>query len=239
MTPGTTTEIWNKLMKQFGILFALVCCMMAISSAQQSAGMELYLSSGYVIPSSPMTFANYWNMQAGGGVGAGIHLSETITLVGLAEHYRFKLSSQGVTDGFNTGYMRDIWIFKDVSLRPSADASSVTTISANLRIAPLRPSRLLSPYFVAGVGLMISSLSEIALPTTSVLSVNGSDISMTAQQRITGGNDTAPFFQFGLGMDFRFADSFGAFLEARYANGLNKGLGTSILPMTLGIKLGL
>jgi hypothetical protein len=184
-----------------------------------------------------MTFANYWSMQYGGGLQVGVPVSQTITLFGSVEHYQFKLNQQGINEGFNTDYMRDIWIFKSVSLNPSADPSSVTTVAANVRVTPSRLSAVLSPYFVGGLGVLRFSLSEIKLPTTSVLSVNGSDIAMTAQQGVTGGVETSVFFQFGMGFDVRLTQSFDMFVEARYASGLNSGLRTTYMPITGGIKM--
>jgi hypothetical protein len=225
------------IMKRLSMLFVLALLTMAIGNAQQNYGVEVSVSSGFVFPSSPMTFADYWNVQYGGGLGVGIPMSQSITLIGAFEHYQFKLNQDGVTKGFDTQYMRDIWVFKNVSLNPSADPTSVTTVSANLRVAPPKLSGFLSPYFIGGVGVMRFSLSEIKLPTTSVLSISGSDISMTAQQTVTGGVETSAFFQFGMGFDVRVAQSVDTFVEARYASGLNKGLRTAYVPITGGIKL--
>ena len=214
------------------LLFAV-----AIGNAQQDSGIEISVSSGVVLPSSPMTFADYWNVQYGGGLRAGYPLSQSITLVGAVEYYQFKLNQNGVAKGFDTQYMRDIWIFNNVSMNPSADPSSVTTVSANLRFAPSRLAGVLSPYFIGGIGVMRFSLSEIKLPTTSVLSVNGANISMTAQQTITGGVQTSAFFQFGMGFDIQLTQSFDLIVEARYASGLTNSLHTAYVPITGGIKL--
>jgi opacity protein-like surface antigen len=184
-----------------------------------------------------MTFANYWTMQYGGGLSAGILLSPSIRLIGSFEHYQFKLNKDGINDGFDTNYMRDIWIFNRVSMNPSADPSTITSVSANLRFSPSGLSGPLAPYFLGGLGIMRFSLSEINMPTTSVLTVSGSEIAMTAQQSVTGGDQTALFFQYGLGFDIQLTGSIDMFVEARYANGLNKGLRTSYIPITGGIKM--
>jgi len=224
-------------MKRLIFLSLLLLLTVTTGNAQQDYGVEVSVSSGLVFPSSPMTFANYWNIQYGGGVQVGVPLSQTITLLGSLEHYQFKLNQQGIRDGFDTNYMRDIWIFKSVSMNPSADPSMVTAVSANVRVSPSRLSAVLSPYFVGGVGVLQFSLSEIKLPTTSVLSVNSSDIAMTAQQGVTGGVETSVFFQFGMGFAVRMSESFDMFVEARYASGLNSGLRTAYVPITGGIKL--
>ena len=224
-------------MKRLIFLSLLLLLTATSGNAQQDYGVEISVSSGLVFPSSPMTFANYWSMQYGGGLQVGVPLSQTITLLGSVEHYQFKLNQNGISERFNTNYMRDIWIFKSVSLNPAADPSSVTAVSANVRVIPSRLSAVLSPYFVGGAGVLRFSLSEIKLPTTSVLSVNGSDIAMTAQQAVTGGVETSMFFQFGMGFDIRLSQSFDAVIEARYASGLNSGLRTTYMPITGGIKL--
>jgi hypothetical protein len=225
------------IMKRSSVLLILLLLTISMGYAQQNDGIEVSVSSGYVIPSSPMTFANYWTMQYGGGLSAAMPLSPAITLIGSFEHYQFKLNKDGVSNGFDTNYMRDIWIFKSVSLDPSADPTTMTTVSVNLRFAPSGISGSLSPYFTGGVGVMRISLSEISLPTTSVLAAGGSDISMTAQQSVTGGVETSAFFQFGMGFGVRLTQSFDMFVEARYASGLNKGLHTAYVPITGGIKL--
>jgi len=226
-------------MKRLAFLSVLLLLAVTIGNAQQDPGIEVSVSSGIVLPSSPMTFADYWNVQYGGGVRVGLPLSQSITLVGSVEYYQFKLNQDGVSKGFDTQYMRDIWIFKSVSLSPSADPSTVTTASANLRFAPSKLTGVVSPYFIGGVGVMRFSLSEIKLPTTSVLSASGSDISMTAQQTITGGVETSAFFQLGMGFDVRLTQTFDLFVEARYASGLTNGLHTAYAPITGGIKLSL
>lgn len=224
-------------MKRSIVFLTLLLLFIAAGFAQQNEGVEVSLSSGYVIPSSPMTFSNYWSMQYGGGLAAGIPLSPTITLIGSFEHYQFKLNEKGVNNGFDTNYMRDIWIFNRVTMNPFAEPSTVTTVSGNLRFAPSGLSGALSPYFVGGLGVMRFSLSEISLPTTSVLTVGGSEIAMTAQQSVTGGNETAVFFQYGMGFDIQLTGSFEMYVEARYASGLNKGLRTSYIPITGGLKM--
>ncbi|MCX6141942.1 MAG: hypothetical protein NTZ35_01855 [Ignavibacteriales bacterium] len=221
------------------IIFTFLLLLLAVTTvcAQQNSGIEVSVSSGVVLPSSPMTFADYWSVQYGGSLRAGYPLSESITLVGAVEYYQFKLNQSGVTNDFDTQYMRDIWIFKSVSLNPTADPSSVTTVSANLRFAPSRLTGILSPYFIGGVGMMRFSLSEIKLPTTSVLSVNGADISMIAQQTITGGAQTSAFLQLGMGFDVQLTEAFDLMIEARYASGLTNSLHTAYVPITGGIKL--
>ena len=224
-------------MKRSCIVFILAVLAMTPGNARPTDGVEVSLSSGYVIPSSPMAFANYWKMQYGGTVAAGISLSESITLIGAFEYYRFKLDEDGLNEAFNTGYMRDIWIFQDVSMAPSADPSTITTVSANVRVSPLGLSGVLSPYVTGGAGVMFFSQSEITLPTTSILVINGAPVAMTAQQTVIGGAQTAVMFQLGVGCDVRIAESFEMFIEARYTSGLTEGLGTMYVPLTAGVRL--
>lgn len=223
-------------MKNVRMWFSIILLALTIGTAQENSGIEISISSGFAFPSSPMSFADYWKMQYGGGIGAGIELSQTVTISGNIEYYQFDLDNNGLSEGFDTKYMRDIWVFDGVSLKPSADPSSVITLSANMRVIPSGLSGSLSPYFVMGAGLMRFSLSEIKLPTKSTITVGSSEISMTAQQRIIGGDETVPFVQFGMGMEYRFTESFRIFIETRYARGLNKNLGTTYVPLTAGVK---
>lgn len=227
---------WITLMKRSIILSTLVFLLLAPAAAQQSSDVEFVVGSGYVIPASPMAFSKYWNMQYGGGAGVGIAVSPSVTAFCNAEYYRFTLNESGVSKGFDTPYMRDIWAFNDVSVRSTAGPSSVLSVSANVRISPSAPAALVSPFLTVGAGVMHLSMGEISIPATSVLVVNGSTIAMTAEQKITGGSETSPIVQAGAGLDVRLTEALKFFVEARYAHGFSKGLGTSYVPVTAGIK---
>lgn len=223
-------------MKRLSVLCILSLAVMTIGKAQQNAGLEIALSSGYVFPSSPMTFANYWKTQMGGCISAGIALSPSMTVVGSVEYYRFKLNEDGISSGFDAKYVRDIWIFSDVTQNPSAAASSIMTVAASVRVAPPALSGMLCPYVLAGAGVMVSNLSEISLPTTSVLPLDGTNVSITAQRRIVGGKESTAFVQGGIGMDARLNDLMKIFIEARLALGMSRNLGTAYVPLTAGVR---
>jgi opacity protein-like surface antigen len=224
-------------MKRLSVVFVLLFLVMSVGQAQKRSGFEVFLSSGFAIPSSPMPFANYWKMQYGGGGGVGYTLSSSITILGSAEYYKFQLNRDGISKSFDTKYMSDIWIFNDVSLNPSADPSSVFTASINLQLTPSGNSKTLSPYLLLGAGVMSVTLSEISLPTTSVLALDSSIVSMTAMRRITGGKETAAFFQCGMGIEAHLTSLVTMFAEARFVRGLSKGLGTAYIPLTAGVKI--
>jgi opacity protein-like surface antigen len=225
------------LMKRTGCAVILALMLMTGASAQESSDFTVFASSGVVLPSSPMAFANYWKMQYGGGVGVGYALTSSVTLMGSFEYYRFKLDEQGIQDGFDTQYMRDIWLFTDVTLHPSAAASSVKTISANLRMVPSASSRIMTPYGLAGVGLMSFAMAEIVVPTTNVITIDGTEIPFTADRTISGGTMTAAYIQLGLGAEFDIITLIKPFVEARYVLGMTKGMRTIYIPLTAGVKV--
>jgi hypothetical protein len=224
-------------MKRSALLLTLVLLAVMPGMAQQERGMEVSLISGFVLPSTPMAFANYWTIQYGGGVRAGFPLTQSVTVVGAFEYYRFTLNESGVKNAFATDYMRDIWVLDRVSLSPSADPSSVMAVSANVRIAPPVSTGLISPYFIAGIGVMSFSMSDVATPVTSVVSINNANITMIAESKIVGGKETAGLIQGGIGLDFSVARYFNAFVEARYTLGLTQGQRTSYIPLNVGIKM--
>ncbi|MCX6136401.1 MAG: hypothetical protein NTV54_02770 [Ignavibacteriales bacterium] len=172
----------------------------------------------------------------GGCISAGIALSPSMTVVGSVEYYRFKLNEDGINSGFDAKYVRDIWIFSDVTQNPSAAASSIMTVAASVRVAPPALSGMLCPYVLAGAGVMVSNLSEISLPTTSVLPLDGTNVSITAQRRIVGGKESTAFVQGGIGMDARLNDLIKIFIEARLALGMSRNLGTAYVPLTAGVR---
>jgi hypothetical protein len=223
-------------MKRINICIAVVLSAMSAVLAQGSSNFDVSFSSGIAIPTSPMTFANYWKMEYGGAVGAAVTLSPSVSLTGTFEYYQFDLDNDGISEGFDTKYMRDIWVFSNVSLNASAASSSISTLALNLRIAPSELTGMLIPYVVAGGGMMWYSMSEISLPTNSTIDIAGSPVTISARRRITGGNETVPFVQFGMGMDVQWLDPVIIFIEARYTRGLSEGLGTSYLPLAAGVK---
>lgn len=224
-------------MNRFGTVLLLSLFAAAAGCAQEASAIDVSASSGYVVPSSPMTFANYWKMQYGGGFGVGLPLSPSITLIGSVEYYRFTLDESGVSKRFDTKYMRDIWIFTGVTMSPTAEPGSIVTVGVNVRVRPSGMSGVLIPYAIAGGGLMRFALSEIALPTTSILTINSTSIAMTAEQRIAGGTETAAFLQGGVGFDLDVTETIRPFVEARYVFGFGKGVSASYAPLTAGIRM--
>jgi hypothetical protein len=224
-------------MKRSVVVFLLSLSMVAAVRAQQTSSVEISLSSGYVLPASPMTFANYWKMEAGGGLTAGIAVSPSVMVLASVEYYRYKINTDGINKKFDTQYMRTIWIFRDVSLQPSAPVSSIMTAALCARMESPLATKIFSPYLLAGAGAMFSSFGEISLPTTSVLSLDGTTVAIQAQQRIVGGTETTAFIQTGLGVDARLNDLLKVFIEARFAFGMSKSIGTAYVPLTAGVRL--
>jgi len=224
-------------MTRIRTLITLSLVMMTGGFAQEQSTLEISLSSGYVLPASPMTFARYWTMQSGGSLSAGMALSPSMVVQASVDYCRFTMNAQGVAENFDTQYMRTIWIFSDVSQHPSADLSSIVTVSAGVRVSSPGFSGTFSPYVLAGAGAMFSSIAEIALPTTSVLELDGTTVSPQARQRIIGGKESAAFLQGGLGMDARLSAMWSVFVETRFALGMTQNLGTAYVPVTAGVRL--
>jgi len=223
-------------MKRTGLVFLLVLLSTTGGNAQQSHDVEISVGAGVAFPSSPMTFADYWQPHYGLSAGAGVPLSESVTLTGSVEYQRFTLDEAGVSGAIDTDYLREIWAFEDVTTVSTAGSSSATTLSANVRVSPSGLSGLLSPYVTAGLGVRWFTLGEIQLATTSTLSVNGSHIPMTANQTVIGGTETSALMQVGLGVDIRAAASFDIFVEARYAFGLTREIGAAYVPLMAGAR---
>ena len=237
MATGTIMFFGKTIMRHTLVLLLFTALMIGVATAKEMGGMEVSVTTGYVLPSSPMAFANYWSAQYGGSLRAGFPLSESVSLIGSLEYYRFTLNETGVKEGFNTDYVKEIWIFDRVTMNPSADPSSVVALSASFRVAPSPRAGLISPYFIAGLGVMQVSMSNISMPVTSVLTINTNTVDMTARNRIVGGKQTALMLQSGLGVDFNISTLLNAFVEARYAIGLTEGHSTSYIPLGVGVKL--
>jgi hypothetical protein len=223
-------------MNRYCVTLALLLLTVSGGMAQQGSGTEVSLSSGYVIPSTPMSFANYWKMQYGVGAEGGFAISPALTVTGAVEYYRFLLDEDGVKEGYDAMYARDIWIFDDVTFYPVADPSSVLTVSANCRVAPPGLSGFVSPYVTAGAGIMWFTLGEILLQPTSILTINGNPIEMTSEQTIVGGNETSFFLQGGVGFHFNVSSTIRPFIEARYVFSLTGQIKPGYIPLTGGVR---
>jgi hypothetical protein len=79
------------------------------------------------------------------------------------------------------------------------------------------------------------TLSQVAMPATSVVKVGNSTISMTSEQTILGGTETAGFLQGGIGFEFELSSMFKPYIEGRYVFGFTKGVSTSAIPLTAGV----
>jgi opacity protein-like surface antigen len=223
-------------MNRYCVTLVLLLMTMTGGIAQQGSGIDLGLSTGYVIPSTPMSFANYWKMQYNVGAEAGLALSPVVTLTGAVEYTRFILYEDGLKEGYDAMYARDIWIFDDVTFYPVADPSSVVTLSANLRVSP-EVSGFVSPYVTGGGGIMWFALSEILLQPTSTLTVGGTPVEMMSEQTIVGGKETVFFMQAGVGLHFNVSSTVRPFIEARYVIGLTGQAKPGEIPLTAGVRI--
>jgi hypothetical protein len=218
------------------VLVSLLMLLMAPAVlGQEVSGLQVVASSGIAFPAAPMTFAESWNMQAGGSVGVGVPLSSMATLVGSLEYYRFELDVEGVRARFDTDRLRRTWVVDAVAMDPSAGPSSVLTVALGVRLQPRRPGAAVEPYVVAGGGWMRFSLDDVELPTTTQFTAGSSVINMTAEQSIVGGVASVAFVQTGLGASIRVAESLRPFVEARYVIGFTSGARSAYVPLTIGV----
>lgn len=226
-------------MKNIRLLSVILLVAVSLSPAQKSADIIVSLHGGSAIPSTPMSFSQYWKMNYGGGGGVEIPLSSSVTIGGTVDYYQFIMDEEGVKNSFATDYMRNIWAFNDVSLKPAASNSSVMSIALNVRIESPDLNGSFRPYCVVGGGVLKYTFAEIALPVKSTIVMNGSPVTMTSEQKIAGGEKTDPFLQLGLGVNVHLSSSFGIFAEARYSKELVKGIGMTFIPLTVGVFYGL
>jgi hypothetical protein len=222
-------------MKNVRLLSVILLIAVSLSPAQKTGGIIVSLHGGSAIPSTPMSFSQYWKMSYGGGGGVEIPLSSSVTIGGMVDYYQFVMDEDGVRNSFATSYMRDIWAFNDVSLKPAASNSSVMSIALNVRIEAPDLNGPFRPYCVVGGGMLNYTFAEIALPVKSTIVMNGSPVTMTSEQEIAGGEKTDPFLQLGLGVNVRLSPSLGIFTEARYSKELVKGIGMTFIPLTVGV----
>jgi opacity protein-like surface antigen len=217
----------------------MIVAVLTVGTAQKGGDFILTLQGGSAIPSTPMAFSQNWNMSYGGGGGVEYPVSPSVTVGVNADYYQFNMDAEAIKNSFRTAYMRDIWAFNTVSMMPGASNSYVMSVALNLRIESPDLQGAFRPYVVAGGGVLKYSFAEITLPIKSTIVMNGSAVSMTSQQKITGGEQTDPFLQFGIGVNFYLAPSLGVFAEARYAKEIVKGIGMTFVPLAVGMLYGL
>ncbi len=222
-------------MRRIAVIFALTIVPATTGMAQGSAGLQLMVGSGIALPAAPMVFAEYWTMQMGGAVGVGYPISGSTTIFGSVEYYRFSLDVERVRSRFDNDRLRRIWVLDAVSVSPSSGASSMMTIAAGFRTSTSSPNALVRPYALLAGGWMRFSLREIALPTTSQLTIGSSVVTMTAEQAITGGIESVPFVESGVGVTVPLSAFVQPYVEARYVLGFTIGARTAYVPLTLGV----
>ena len=226
-------------MKNICLWSVIIFAAVSISFAQKSKDIVVSFQGGSAIPSTPMSFSQYWKMSYGGGGGVEIPVSASVTIGANVDYYQFTMDDEGIRNSFATSYMRDIWAFNDVSIKPTASNSSVMSIALNMRIESPDLKGALRPYLIVGGGMLSYSFAEISLPVKSTIVINGESISMTSQQKIVGGDKTDPFFQLGLGINYYLTSSLGIFAEARYSKKIVKGAGMTFVPLTAGVLFGM
>ncbi len=222
-------------MKNIRLLSIILLITVSLTRAQTNVDVIISLHGGSAIPSTPMSFSHYWKMNYGGGGGVEIPLSSSVTIGGNVDYYQFVMDEEGIKNSFATSYMRDIWAFNDVSLKPSASNSSVMSIALNVRIESPDLNGSIRPYCVVGGGVLKYTFAEIALPIRSTIVMNGSPVTMVSRQTIAGGEKTDPFLQLGLGVNLRITSSLGVYTEVRYSKELVKGIGMTFIPLNAGV----
>jgi len=179
---------------------------------------NVYIGAGLSFPESPTEFSDYYKMGFNVGGGVGFALSPTFAIVGDFSYHNFSFDDSNFLSSFG---------LNNLGINISGGATSVYTITGNLKVSLNQGPGVVVPYLIGGVGYVNLSTSDV------MVSGNGSAVSVP-------GNSESDFYaQVGAGVDFLVAPTTGIFVEGKYAIAFTSGSNTAFLPIRVGVIFGI
>ncbi|MDD4051240.1 MAG: outer membrane beta-barrel protein [candidate division Zixibacteria bacterium] len=186
-------------MKMFLLSLAVMLCLAAFVSAQDVKPIDIYIGGGLSLPNSPDFFKDYWKTGYHGLAGVGFKAFPGFSLVGMAEYHSFPIDAEGVDGGsFN------FFLF-----------------TVNGRLALDIPAAPIKPYFLGGIGLANSKISDITEGDETFKFI---------------GSETDLCFNVGAGLEFKAGPAAAIFIQGRYVYINTEGDALTYIPITLGVK---
>jgi opacity protein-like surface antigen len=201
-------------MKKFLPFFVLALFLLNFSFAQDARKIQIILSGGISIPSSPTEFTDYWNLGFNGGGGIGYIFSPNF-------------SANAYFD-FNTMSLNEDKFLNDLGAPPGVSIEggsiNVITVMANVKGNLITKPKSVSPYFKAGIGLFSLSATDVTVSYQG----QSQTVSVDASEEALG-------IIFGGGIDFPVSPTVLVFVEGNYCVGFTEDESTSFIPIKGGV----
>jgi len=201
-------------MKKYLLLLIIPTLLINLSFAQDAKKIQLFLSGGISIPSSPTEFTDYWNLGFNGGAGIGYVFSPNFS----ANAY-FDFNTMALNED---NFLGDLGAPSGVSI--DGGSINIITVMANVKGNLIAKPKSISPYFKVGIGLFSLSATDVTVSYMGVSMTESLDASEEALGLIFGG-----------GIDFPVSPNILIFIEGNYCVGFTEDESTSFIPIKGGL----
>jgi opacity protein-like surface antigen len=196
-------------MKKMLLGLALIGLLGGAVQAQAPVPFSVYAGGLISIPNSPSEFKDAYKNGFHGMVGLGMKVAPMTQFVGKVEVHKFSYDLSSFS-GVQNG-AQSVWLF-----------------GGDLRIAPGAPAAPFRPFVLVGAGLAKVTYGEFI----------GTDPLATAFLNAQNpGNQNKLYYNFGAGLEFKFAPMMNFFVQGRYVSIKTDGGSSSFIPITMGLKI--
>ena len=196
-------------MKKMILCVAALMALSPFASAQSGVPFSLYGGGLLSIPNSPDGFKDSYKNGYHLMLGIGLKTMPMMQLVGKAEYHRFGANYSGMSGLADGG-------------------ENIALYGVDLRFSPGAPAIPFRPFVFGGGGLASVRYNQFT----------GSDPLATAVANAGLPTDESKFFyNFGGGLEVKFAPMVSLFAQVRYVNVSTEGQKTSFIPITVGLKI--
>ncbi len=198
------------------VYLALALCLCVGSlQAQNGHRPTFYLNTGMTIPSSPFAFDYLWSTGPNFGAGIGYLVAPIVTVQGYLDYSHLPMN--------DLAFMGAYGLPGDVKSM-SGGATSIFTLSANIKL-DMRPMDMPAwPYFIVGVSYFRVSIHDVKYNLQSV------------SQKWIGSHENAFGLSLGTGVEIKIQRRLTVFAEGKLGIGYTEGSRTQYFPLKAGIS---
>ncbi|MEG8948171.1 hypothetical protein [Rosettibacter firmus] len=203
-------------MKTICMFFISIFTFFSLTFAQGGRNTELYINTGFSLPSQPETFSDYWNTGINIGGGLGFPFSSSLVFVGRVDYNNFSFDEEGFLKDNN---------FAGYGVSISGGSASIVTITGNLKANLISTPNSVSPYFVGGIGYFKMTIDEFTISA------------LGESEKVEGDTESAFSVLFGVGVDIPAGETMSIYFEGKYGIGFTEDESKKYFPLNAGIKI--
>ncbi|MCX6584933.1 MAG: outer membrane beta-barrel protein [Candidatus Aminicenantes bacterium] len=211
--------------RKLTIAVVIICLFSITALGKSSSKLNFFIHTGISIPSYPsLVFASFYDPAVNIGGGMNLQLSPKLSLTIDFNHYRFKANK--IKDSHISSEVGDkSFITAPLSAELGDVKSDFNDLVLNLKIKPFYTIKRLSPYFLAGAGVTFIKVASYLIGN------KGNDWYKSHSTRF--------LINAGFGLEYRISKDIDIFLEACYNYCFLTHQHMNIIPLKLGVALGL